>query len=483
MTYFSYGKNCCIPDNSYTLSQPLPDPNDWRNNGSLHNTPNALPSTDVCPAGPVYSTGDIYSVLEYRDVKINGGTLSDGSTLWRYQLQQRVVSVNKCAVCNEPDLPDPDPVDPSKWEWQGTANCYTIGTADSEAFQSCKANSESLVTSEGSACCPVEVCYLPIENNNSCPPGMHNVSTDNESLECVCDNGLPHILDSSGKPQCQKASCPPAVESFPLRATNVSSSQCSHLAGNNDIFSFPYHWIESPSDHISCCYYDGDKPNPCPTNQIMINGECVPIEHHEPDNNDTNPDHTCPQDYYWSINQNKCIPFYDEPDKNNTGGNGNSGNSSGGSGDSNSTGGGSISNKDINITLDLNETNDILRDINASLNRDFSKPLDDLGKKYASIGKSVDRVISTYTTNFGEIKEIVTHLKIPKVRTSGSCHLNFSVWGKSFDLSGGLKMILPVLRPIIMLILNIYLTFLMIKLSIFAYSDITKRISFLFGGK
>ena len=316
---------------------------------------------------------------------------------------------------------------------------------------------------------------------------MHNISTDSEVQKCVCDSGIPLYDPVTHTQYCQKPACPPSVGSLPLKEQGITEPLCKSHAGNNDVFTIPYSFLRDPKSSLTCCYYDAD-PSKCPKNEIYLDGKCIPISHN-PDDNGTNPEHTCPTDQYWSINQNKCVPFYNTPDKNDSGGNGSS-NGAGGSGNSDNNGSGgvgiSVSSKDsnisvdVNVSLDLNETNDILRDINASLNRDFSGVLKDLNKKYSKMGSIVDNMTSSYRSNFSDIKATVTTLHVPRVHFSGSCSLGFTALGKHIDLSKGLKMLIPVLRPILMLILNIYFSFLMIKLSVLAYKDISLRITGLF---
>lgn len=427
---------------------------------------------------------------------------SDGKD---YSPQRYVEISDTCVPCNEPMVNDPSPTNDSTHVWNAVYSVNTCGEETSTpAYTNTGDPASWYVQTQGACCqaktyyksCPVgqkpddadpDICILDPDSNNTCPPGMHNVSTDSEVLKCACDYGIPLYDPITHVQSCQKPSCPASVNDLPLREQGITDSLCKSHAGNNDIFTVPYSFLSDSKTSLTCCYYAAE-PSKCPKNEIYLDGRCIPISHN-PDDNSTNPDHTCPTDQYWSINQNKCVPFYNPPDKNNSGGNGSS-NGPGGSGnsDNNGTGGVSIgvSSKDsnlsidVNVSLDLNETNDILRDINASLNRDFSGLGKDLDAGFSKMKDAAESAISSYKTNFGDLLVMVNTLKAPRVHFSGSCSLGFTAFGKHIDLSKGLKMLIPVLRPIIMLILNLYFAVLLIKLSIWAYHDVITRLSGVF---
>ncbi len=459
----------------------------------------------VCGNGQLQSISAGSTFTEHIDRSV--AQYNDSGTFLRYHYFTTTNNY-ECFVCTEPEINDPSPTNDSTHVWNAVYSVNTCGEETSTpAYTNTGDPASWYVQTQGACCqaktyyksCPVgqkpddadpDICVIDPNSSGApktCPSGMHNVSTDPERLECVCDYGIPLYDPVTHVQSCQKPSCPASVNDLPLREQGITDPLCKSHAGNNDIFTVPYSFLSDSKTSLTCCYYAAE-PSKCPKNEIYLDGRCIPISHN-PDDNSTNPDHTCPTDQYWSINQNKCVPFYNPPDKNNSGGNGSS-NGPGGSGnsDNNGTGGVSIgvSSKDsnlsidVNVSLDLNETNDILRDINASLNRDFSGLGKDLDAGFSKMKDAAESAISSYKTNFGDLLVMVNTLKAPRVHFSGSCSLGFTAFGKHIDLSKGLKMFIPVLRPIIMLILNLYFAVLLIKLSIWAYHDVITRLSGVF---
>jgi hypothetical protein len=140
-----------------------------------------------------------------------------------------------------------------------------------------------------------------------------------------------------------------------------------------------------------------------------------------------------------------------------------------------------IDDKNLTIEIDLNETNDLLRDINSTLSMQHTEELKEMAVAQESLESNVDKAIASYTTNFNELSSLISGIKPKNISMNGSCSIGFNVFGKHVDFSKGMKEVIPVLRPLLMLFMNIYFLVLMIKLTIVAYADLSSRFMWLFG--
>ena len=319
-----------------------------------------------------------------------------------------------------------------------------------------------------------------------CPDGQHYESS---AEECVCDNGLPKING-----QCQVPHCPLTYGGFPLQAENLTNFECIAQGGDSAVF------LADDRSDLTCCYYSNqDQNNTCPEGTARIGDICVPIEPPGPDDNDTDP-YDCPPEQYYSFEENGCVPFFPDDndtdpdngggsggdagggsgstDGNNSGGGTGGGTDGGSGGDSNGTGtGGGVSDDYHQDLKDIKDSVDSLKDL---FDLDFTDVLADLAAGRNAVKDKVSEMVASYELNYNELRNFIGGLRVPTVHFSGTCSLGFTVFGKHVDLSSGLVKIIPVLRPVVMLFLNIYFAVLLLKLSILAYRDVTEKFIILF---
>jgi len=103
-----------------------------------------------------------------------------------------------------------------------------------------------------------------------------------------------------------------------------------------------------------------------------------------------------------------------------------------------------------------------------------------LGEESDKLESAIGLAIASYGKNYHDILAKIGTVKPPTFNHSGSCDLSVKIFGSSIDLGKGFKSALQILRPIVMLILNVIFLLLLLKLSIRAFSDITFRIGLLF---
>ncbi len=137
----------------------------------------------------------------------------------------------------------------------------------------------------------------------------------------------------------------------------------------------------------------------------------------------------------------------------------------------------SINNKS---PIDLSETNGILREISDKLSPDTSDKEAELSSLLDELSEAGDNMIASYSEMFSSIQDVIGGMNAPTFSASGSCDLSTFVYGQSADFQKGFDLFVQYLRPIMLLILNLSLTYLLIVLSVRAYADVTQRVQWLF---
>ena len=336
--------------------------------------------------------------------------------------------------------------------------------------------------------------------DTSCPTGE---VWDIGSEQCICENGYPKIDG-----QCQVPHCPqsdPSYPTFTLVSENSNQSECEQSAGGASFTLASY-----PEQGLNCCYVDpNSNPDPndnneteCPTNYFKIGDDCYPIDpndNNETDNNNNNNNNNsnngggnddndsgdpfdCPVDYYYSIVTEKCEPFYDDNNTNDNSSNGGSGGGNDGSATSeNNNNDSNVSSNDSNSSdMNLSKVEDLLSDINATINFDSSKSLKDIAKSFNNFDKRVSQALQGYQQNYEALQAVISGTKIPRSRMHGGCQIAVTVFNKRIDLAQGFIRAAPVMRPVVMLFLNIYFTLLLLRVIIWAYRDVSEKILILF---
>ena len=270
-----------------------------------------------------------------------------------------------------------------------------------------------------------------------------------ETCSCI----PPYISDfSDGELTCITPDCPPFYEDhnppLPLFNQTDDYSKC-------DFYPLTDGATFSIGD-IVCCYGQkkDDHESICSSGEIEINGVCYPVDPTSPDTNETS--YECPLEYYWSFQDDKCMPFY--PDENQTDPDGT---------DTGDTGGTDSNDTDSNQTdpdgLDTGDTGGTGTDGADSNDTDSNETLEEKMSL-------VDQLMSD-VSNLNGIKSTLTHavnnyalVSLP-VTVSGSCSRDFrktfTIFGKTytFDMNSYMQPLydfLPMLKAIY-LFLSVYL--------------------------
>jgi len=144
-------------------------------------------------------------------------------------------------------------------------------------------------------------CYtLP-----TCPLGQHNISTDLEILNCVCNSG---VMDVNGT--CVPFSCPSVLpnSNLPLFKQTNTIAKCNFWDYGD------YAYLEV--DTYICCYgQEGlDNNSTCNVNELEINGKCYPITPSDGGNETEAPPQCANDEYYDYINKTCTKKFPDDGD-------------------------------------------------------------------------------------------------------------------------------------------------------------------------
>ncbi|RRS30985.1 MAG: hypothetical protein P794_05040 [Epsilonproteobacteria bacterium (ex Lamellibrachia satsuma)] len=137
--------------------------------------------------------------------------------------------------------------------------------------------------------------------------------------------------------------------------------------------------------------------------------------------------------------------------------------------------------QDKNLSLDMSESNQYLKDIKDKMYEDHDSDIDDLNTGWDELSTSVDNALASYTTMFDSLSSVIGNTPTPVITAGGSpCPMNVFLYGQDVDFAKGFNLFLTYLKPIMLLILNLSLTYTLIVLSVRAYADITNRVSNIF---
>jgi len=92
----------------------------------------------------------------------------------------------------------------------------------------------------------------------------------------------------------------------------------------------------------------------------------------------------------------------------------------------------------------------------------------------------LDTALDGYNTGFDGLRDIFNGYSPPVVSASGSCDLSTVVFGSSVSFSDGFSRMFAIFRPFVILILNISLTFLLLRWTILVFLDIFRVSSNIF---
>lgn len=139
-----------------------------------------------------------------------------------------------------------------------------------------------------------------------------------------------------------------------------------------------------------------------------------------------------------------------------------------------------IANKGTGET-DMTATNDLLAEIKDEIQADHTTDEAGVNSGFSEIKTAGENAVSSYTNMFSNIKANIEGVVPPNMSVSGGCTaLTFSFRGESVNLATGIDSMMAYISTIFMLILNLSFTFIVIRLSVLAFNDVTKRIQWLF---
>ncbi len=403
------------------------------------------------------------------------------------------VDPNSCPIGEHKDLngacvPDASVCTPDEIYYNGSCITCSVGFVPNETKTTCicippTIYQNGICVDPQTTCPDPQQYYNPNTGNcdpHDCPPNQHpqNASEYSNTLICVPNN--PDNPDSN-------TTDPNNPDNPDGSGSGTNDPNCDH---KTELFGFPFSHItnnpyecDTTSMLFNCpdgdyaCYKANDNPD---SNTTDPNNPDNPDENSGNESNQTdpnNPDSNSSNNLFDTTNLEKKLSDIE----NSLGKNGQINKSLAEVGNSISGMNKNLGNKlddiekaikdkNISLEIDLNETNDILRDINASLNplvrSDDLKPYHDAEDNAKRI---FDDALSSFASTGFDIRALSSGLTPPSISTSGDCTITRQLSFGSFtiDLSS-----VSILRPYVQFFLNLVLFIFSWKL----YSAIARDI-------